>query len=126
MCERAAKLWECPVEKVVYEAGGLQHRVDTTRRLTFRQLAVRQLATGGPIMGRAGCQPCRARECSGHTYRGRRGRARDGQSPESCAITSVQDVGKAIHPSYAEGQIQGGTVQGIGWALSVPTVIVQR
>ena len=32
--------------------------------------------------------------------------------------TATQDVGKAIHPSYVEGQIQGGTVQGIGWALN--------
>ena len=30
----------------------------------------------------------------------------------------MQDVGKAIHPSYVEGQIQGGVVQGIGWALT--------
>ena len=32
--------------------------------------------------------------------------------------TAVQDVGRAIHPSYVEGQIQGGVVQGIGWALN--------
>jgi CO/xanthine dehydrogenase Mo-binding subunit len=32
--------------------------------------------------------------------------------------TAVQDAGKAIHPSYVEGQIQGGVVQGIGWALN--------
>src|SRR6185437_9902025 len=31
---------------------------------------------------------------------------------------NVQDVGRAIHPSYVEGQIQGGAVQGIGWALN--------
>jgi CO/xanthine dehydrogenase Mo-binding subunit len=30
----------------------------------------------------------------------------------------MQDVGKAIHPSYVEGQLQGGAVQGIGWALN--------
>jgi CO/xanthine dehydrogenase Mo-binding subunit len=30
----------------------------------------------------------------------------------------VQDVGRAIHPSYVEGQIQGGVTQGIGWALN--------
>ena len=29
-----------------------------------------------------------------------------------------QDVGKAIHPSYVEGQMQGGVAQGIGWALN--------
>jgi len=32
--------------------------------------------------------------------------------------TAVQDCGRAIHPSYVEGQIQGGAVQGIGWALN--------
>ena len=32
--------------------------------------------------------------------------------------TAVQDVGKAIHPSYVEGQMQGGAAQGIGWALN--------
>jgi CO/xanthine dehydrogenase Mo-binding subunit len=32
--------------------------------------------------------------------------------------TATQDVGKAIHPSYVEGQIEGGVVQGIGWALN--------
>ena len=32
--------------------------------------------------------------------------------------TAVQDAGKAIHPSYVEGQMQGGVVQGIGWALN--------
>ena len=32
--------------------------------------------------------------------------------------TAAQDVGTAIHPSYVEGQLQGGAVQGIGWALN--------
>ena len=32
--------------------------------------------------------------------------------------TAVQDVGKAIHPSYVEGQMQGGSALGIGWALN--------
>ena len=32
--------------------------------------------------------------------------------------TALQDVGKAVHPSYVEGQLQGGVAQGIGWALN--------
>ena len=32
--------------------------------------------------------------------------------------TAAQDVGKAIHPAYVEGQIQGGVAQGVGWALN--------
>jgi CO/xanthine dehydrogenase Mo-binding subunit len=29
----------------------------------------------------------------------------------------VHDVGKAINPAEVEGQIRGGVVQGLGWAL---------
>jgi CO/xanthine dehydrogenase Mo-binding subunit len=32
--------------------------------------------------------------------------------------TAFQDVGCAINPTQVEGQIQGGAVQGIGWALN--------
>jgi len=32
--------------------------------------------------------------------------------------TTIQDAGKAVHPGYVEGQMQGGAVQGIGWALN--------
>jgi CO/xanthine dehydrogenase Mo-binding subunit len=32
--------------------------------------------------------------------------------------TAAQDVGRAIHPAYVEGQIQGGVAQGVGWALN--------
>ncbi len=32
--------------------------------------------------------------------------------------TAAQDVGFAIHPSYVEGQVQGGVAQGVGWALN--------
>ena len=43
--------------------------------------------------------------------------------PETGKVTilrfvAAQDVGRAIHPGYVEGQIQGGVVQGIGWALN--------
>ena len=32
-------------------------------------------------------------------------------------VTTAQDIGKAIHPVLAAGQIDGGTLQGLGWAL---------
>ncbi len=32
-------------------------------------------------------------------------------------LTTAQDIGKAIHPVLAAGQIEGGTLQGLGWAL---------
>jgi CO/xanthine dehydrogenase Mo-binding subunit len=41
-------------------------------------------------------------------------------------FTVIQDAGKAIHPSYVEGQMQGGSVQGIGWALNEEYYLNQR
>ena len=35
----------------------------------------------------------------------------------SCCVTTAQDIGKAIHPVLCAGQIEGGTLQGLGWAL---------
>ena len=42
--------------------------------------------------------------------------------PDTCAVTVLahviaQDVGRALNPALVEGQMQGGTVQGLGWAL---------
>ena len=38
-------------------------------------------------------------------------------------LTAVQDIGRAIHPVLALGQIEGGTAQGIGWALLEEVVL---
>ena len=85
--------------------------------MTFKELAARLNTTGGPIVGRA------------TTAERRNGPAFAVHivdvevDPETGKVTilrytSVQDAGKAIHPSYVEGQMQGGAVQGIGWALN--------
>ena len=89
----------------------------TPNSSTFKQIAARQNATGGPITGRAGVNPAGAGpSIATHIV--------DVEvDPETGKVTilrytAVQDAGKAIHPSYVEGQIQGGAVQGIGWALN--------
>jgi CO/xanthine dehydrogenase Mo-binding subunit len=32
-------------------------------------------------------------------------------------LTTAQDIGRAIHPILAEGQIEGGTLQAVGYGL---------
>lgn len=32
-------------------------------------------------------------------------------------VTAVCDVGRAIHPTLCKGQVEGGTLQAVGWAL---------
>ena len=85
--------------------------------MTFKQLARRLNATGGPVVGRAGVNPSGV----GNTFALH---VVDVEvDPETGKVdilrfTAFQDAGKAIHPSYVEGQMQGGAVQGIGWALN--------
>ena len=117
MIERAAKIWDVSIEDVEYENGVLQHKSDPELRLTFRQLAARQTPTGGPIVGSAGVNPpgagpalaCHMVDVEVDPDTGK---------VTILRYTALQDAGKAIHPSYVEGQIQGGVAQGIGWALN--------
>jgi CO/xanthine dehydrogenase Mo-binding subunit len=43
---------------------------------------------------------------------------RETGSTKVLSFTAIQDAGRAIHPDYVEGQMQGGAAQGIGWALN--------
>ena len=38
-------------------------------------------------------------------------------------MTIVHEIGRAIHPSMVVGQIEGGTAQGVGWALNENVVM---
>ena len=42
---------------------------------------------------------------------------RDTYEVRPITLTAVQEIGKAIHPGLARGQIEGGTAQGLGFAL---------
>tara|TARA_B100001123_G_C15064259_1_gene928877 strand:- start:434 stop:940 length:507 start_codon:yes stop_codon:yes gene_type:complete len=37
---------------------------------------------------------------------------------EILRYTTFTDVGRAVHPDFVEGQAQGSTAQGVGWALN--------
>ena len=97
--------------------GVFLHTEDPELRLSFREMAGMLNSTGGPIVGRATVDPSGVGSAFAvHLV--------DVEvDPETGKVTVlrftvVQDVGKAIHPSYVEGQMQGGSVQGIGWALN--------
>ncbi|MBL9124922.1 MAG: xanthine dehydrogenase family protein molybdopterin-binding subunit [Planctomycetaceae bacterium] len=119
LCERAAILWECQPEEVRFEidpqAGGCFVRGQ--QRFTFAELAGKLGHTGGPVIGRA------AVDAEGPTNGFATHIADVEVDPETgktevLRYTIVQDAGRAIHPSYVEGQMQGGVAQGIGWALN--------
>ena len=112
--ERAAILWEVDAASVTAERGVFR---SGDKALTFRELAARLGETGGPVVGRGAVNP----KGVGGSFSGCIADVEVDPETGKVSIlrfTAVQDVGKAIHPSYVEGQMQGGSVQGIGWALN--------
>lgn len=95
----------------------LTDRRNPERRLTFRDLARRLNATGGPIICRANLAPRGVGAGFGFQIVDVEVDRETGKT-QILRYTALQDVGKAIHPSYVEGQIQEEAGQGIGWALN--------
>ncbi|HEX2278612.1 MAG TPA: xanthine dehydrogenase family protein molybdopterin-binding subunit [Candidatus Tectomicrobia bacterium] len=117
MIERAAKIWEVDAADVEYERSVLTYTKNDELRMTFKELARRLNATGGPIVGRANVAPRGAGPGFAVHIVDVEVDPETGKT-QILRYTALQDAGKAIHPSYVEGQIQGGVVQGIGWALN--------
>jgi CO/xanthine dehydrogenase Mo-binding subunit len=115
MAERAARIWDVDPAKVCYENGGVTG--PEGKRFTFKELASQINKTGEPIVGRGAVDP---EGCGGAfaTHVVDVEVDPDTGKVDIIRYTAAQDVGTAIHPSYVEGQIQGGTVQGIGWGLN--------
>ncbi|MDP7638222.1 MAG: xanthine dehydrogenase family protein molybdopterin-binding subunit [Candidatus Hydrogenedentes bacterium] len=117
MVERAATIWEVEVDSVELEQGEFKSKTDSALRMSFKELAGQLSGTGGPIVGWAAVNP----KGAGGSFSGNIVDIEvdpETGKVEVLRFTSFQDVGKAIHPSYVEGQMQGGSVQGIGWALN--------
>ena len=117
MMQRAAKVWDVSVDDVEYVDGVIQHTSDPELKLTFKQMAARQIPTGGPIVGAAGVNPPGPGPALA-THIVDLEVDPDTGKVTILRYTALQDVGKAVHPSYVEGQIQGAVAQGIGWALN--------
>ena len=118
--ERAAGLWDVPVEEVGYEDGfvvGPDEENVGPRRMSFKEIASKLPGSGGLITVSATSR----RNTQGPAFAGHIVDLKVDRETGKVQIlryTAVQDVGTAIHPSYVEGQIQGGVVQGIGMALN--------
>jgi CO/xanthine dehydrogenase Mo-binding subunit len=117
MKERAAKMLEVEAEDIEYSDKVFSSKSDSEKKHTFEEVAEKTGQTGGPVVGRATTSPpSHGPAMATHIV----DIELDIETGKIDVIryTAIQDAGKAIHPSYVEGQMQGGVVQGIGWALS--------
>lgn len=115
--ERAAILWKVKPEEVVFQDGTVTCTTNGHESMNLKQLAARLVRAGGPVTGRASINPRGVGPGFATHVVDVEVDAETGKV-EILRFTAVQDVGKAIHPSYVEGQMQGGVAQGIGWALN--------
>lgn len=116
---RAAMMWSVEPDQVEWSDGAAVCLAEgrTDERLTIKDIASKSAMSGGPIAEEATTN-------SPDFLPGYGVHICDTEvDPETGHVsvtryTVVQDVGRAIHPDYVEGQMQGGAVQGIGWALN--------
>ena len=112
--ERVASLWETEVEKVSFKDGTFTSNGES---IGIQELAGKLDPTGGPATSTASVNLADAGNAYGVHICDLEVDLATGKT-DVIRYTAVQDVGKAVHPQYAEGQVQGGAVQGIGWALN--------
>ncbi len=114
MSEQLADYWEMDISEITWQDGQFS---GNGHSLGFKE-AAQELSSGyealtaSVTMSTEGAGPCFGTHVVDVEVDPETGKV------EILRYTAVQDVGKAIHPSYVEGQIQGGVVQGIGWALN--------
>ena len=118
MKARAALLWEVQSEDVDFTEGIFVCSKNSEDSISFQDLASRLMRTGGPIT------------CTGYSFPTGPGGVLFGGNivdvevdPETGKVqilryTTFTDVGRAVHPDFVEGQAQGSTAQGVGWALN--------
>ncbi|MBE0620871.1 MAG: xanthine dehydrogenase family protein molybdopterin-binding subunit [Burkholderiales bacterium] len=120
LCARAAMIWKLEPGEVVWENGCAKPAGAAAGKfepMPLKAVAAKRALTGGPIGAEAsvnagGAAPGFATELCDVEVDPETG------SVKILRFVVAQDVGRAIHRSYVEGQLEGGVVQGIGWALN--------
>ena len=117
---RAAATWDIDAEQVEWSNGEARPAAGVNvdvQPLSLADLARNAARTGGPISGRASLNA----QGPGPSFSVNMADVRvdtETGRPTVTRFTAIQDAGRAIHPDYVEGQMQGGAAQGIGWALN--------
>ncbi len=116
---RAAMIWKVDPSAVGWDNGRAipPAGAEKAEPLSVAELAAKLSQTGGPIIGRASLYAPMAGPAFGAHICDLQVDPETGCS-RVVRYTAFQDVGKAVHPGFVEGQMQGGAAQGIGWALN--------
>ncbi len=115
--DRVAILWDIDKDDVNFEDGEFSSAAESAKKIGFKELAGKLDDLGGPANSTGSVDLESAGDGFGAHIADIEIDLETGKS-DIIRYTAIQDVGTAIHPAYVEGQLQGGSVQGIGWALN--------
>jgi CO/xanthine dehydrogenase Mo-binding subunit len=114
---RAATVWGVDANAVTWSGGCAWNTADASVRLSIAELAAMSGRTEGPLSGNGSVNLKSAAPSFAVNIADVEVDPETGGS-RVLRFTAIQDAGRAIHPDFVEGQLQGGAVQGIGWALN--------
>jgi CO/xanthine dehydrogenase Mo-binding subunit len=120
MMRRAAAIWGIDAEAVEWVDGAAVPAGPNAGKfppMTLAEIAAQSFQTGGPIAGHCDFQADGAGVSFGVHIADVKVDKETGKTTV-LRYTVIQDAGKAVHPDYVEGQMQGGAVQGMGMALN--------
>ena len=138
LLERAAERMEVDVADLELRDGAVQVRGAPARQVSIAELAADSLWNGGPILGHgaflAPPAPYDADRVRGSVVPSFNAPTFATHAvevevdPETGEVRLVDyvaahDVGRLLNPVYAQGQVQGGVTQGIGYALFEEAVV---
>jgi CO/xanthine dehydrogenase Mo-binding subunit len=115
----AAEMLEASAEDMELRDGKVMVRGVPEKRVTLQQIAANSMGFGAlyePVYGR-GRSANRVSSPASAAHLARVAVDPDTGEVRVLDYIAAQDVGRAINPAEVEGQIHGGVVQGIGWAL---------
>ncbi len=115
--KRVAVLWDISEDDVEFGDGVFSSKAESEKTIGFKELAGKLADLGGPATSTGSVDLESAGDGFGLHIVDLDIDIETGKT-DVVRYTAIQDVGTAIHPSYVEGQLQGGAVQGIGWALN--------
>jgi len=138
LVDRAAFLLGCDRDRLEIRPGGIVAMCDGNASLTFRDIAlfaINAAVGGGPIIGTGAVMQNEPLDPSHTQSEGMLSFDVIGAFTFGAQVVEIEvdettgraevveawcahDVGRAINPSAVEGQIQGGFVQGLGYALT--------
>ena len=117
LTSRVAILWDTSEKDIEFINSVFQSKKDSELKISFKELSGKLDSTGGPVSSVGSVNLSSASHGYATHIVDLEIDPKTGKTDVS-RYTAIQDVGKAIHPSYVEGQMQGGAAQGIGWALN--------